>query len=260
MTKKRIATLATCLTLVGAVAVGGTLALISSQSKQLTNTFTVGDGYTEGDKDTADFLLQENGVTQQGNGNYTNNETVVYGVNDGAVGVPYENVVANSDLAKNPWFTLKDQTIGEQDNGKTPPNSWIVAKVDNIAAFEAAGLDITAVAQNTKWKLVTATKDAEGTWSYKLDTDSLVDTDFKSDGENTKYYFVYTEQLVASDEEKQNTQPLFTMLHAGEINEESLNTNIVVKGVAVQAATSESTLNDQATLDDVMAAASDKLG
>ena len=59
MTKKRIATMATCIALVGAVAVGGTLALLTSESKQLTNTFTVGSDYNS---DGSDFLLKENGV------------------------------------------------------------------------------------------------------------------------------------------------------------------------------------------------------
>lgn len=258
MTKKRIATLATCLTLVGAVAVGGTLALISTQSQQLTNTFTVGDGYTDGDKDTADFLLKEYDVDQQPNGDYENNSTVVYGVSDGDAGVKYEKVIADSNLEKTPWFTLKDQT---PDNGKTPPNSWIVAKVSDITAFETAGLEISEVASSTKWKLVTATKDAEtNTWSYQLDSDALTADDFKADTDSTKYYFVYTEQLVASSEEKQDTQPLFTMIHAGNIDEENLDANIVVKGVAVQATTDEAVLTEEEVLNDVMAAATSKLG
>lgn len=59
MTKKRIATMATCIALVGAVAVGGTLALLTRESNTVTNTFTVGTGYKEGD-----LSLREHDVNQ----------------------------------------------------------------------------------------------------------------------------------------------------------------------------------------------------
>mgnify|MGYP000687842678 CR=1 FL=1 len=62
MTKKRIATMATCIALVGAVAVGGTLALLASESKQLVNTFSVSNGY---DNENGDFLIEELPVKQE---------------------------------------------------------------------------------------------------------------------------------------------------------------------------------------------------
>ena len=112
MTKKRFATMATCIALVGAVAVGGTLALLASESKQLTNTFTVGNNYESGD-----FLLKEHDVTQTTSGanvgDYTN--TAV----ETQTGVTYGNVIANSDLAKDPFFELvkgkKASTKGPDD-------------------------------------------------------------------------------------------------------------------------------------------------
>lgn len=56
MKRKNMATMVTCIALVGAVAVGGTLALLSQGSNTVTNTFTVGKGYNQ---DTPDLSLDE---------------------------------------------------------------------------------------------------------------------------------------------------------------------------------------------------------
>lgn len=238
MTKKRIATMATCIALVGAVAVGGTLALLSSQTKELTNTFTVGDNYLAND-----FILKEYKVTQQGNGDYANTSS------ETTSDVSYDNVVADSDLDKSPWFELVDSN---SEDGKTPPRSWIVAKVNNIEALTTAKLNITNVDEG--WRLVTATK-AGDAWTYQLDSDALAAADFKADTAETKYYFVYMTQLTAGGK----TNPLFTKLHAADIAD-TLNTSVDVKGVAVQAVTADSNLTQQDVLNDVMAAAASKLG
>ena len=264
MTKKRIATLATCLTLVGAVAVGGTLALLSSQSKQLTNTFTVGAGY---DKDGKDFLLKEHGVTQDGEGNYNTNESdVIEGTVQGATNAQYNQVVDNSTLDKDPWFELVDLNAEDSVPG---PLSWVVATV-NVDDLTGSGLSITKVADNTKWALVTANStDGGATWSYSLDmdddnVDALEAADFKvnvTDGQNeTKYYYIYTEKLQGNGQVNATTDKLFTQLSAGDIDETNFDVDVVVKGVAVQAVNGQSTITSQAVLDDVMAAAVSKLG
>lgn len=232
MTKKRIATMATCIALVGAVAVGGTLALLASESKQLTNTFTVGNNYESGD-----FLLKEHGVTQTTSGanvgDYTNTD------DETQTGVTYGNVIANSDLAKDPFFEL---VKGEKDT----PASWIVAKVNNIQALNAAAIDFSEV--STGWKLVTL-KDGV----YTLAESALIADDLKADTETEQYFYVYETQLTQG----QKTNPLFTKLHAGNVAG-GLNLNIDVKGVAVQAVPGSS-LSDASTLAEVMAAAADKL-
>lgn len=232
MTKKRIATLATCLTLVGAVAVGGTLALLSTQSNTLTNTFTVGNNYESGD-----FLLKEHEVTQTtagaNVGDYTNTEV------ETTSGVTYGNVIADSDLAKDPFFELVK-------GAKDTPASWIVAKVENIADLNAAEIDFTGV--STGWKLVTL-KDGV----YTLAESPLTADDIKADTKTEQYFYVYETQLTQG----QKTNPLFTKLHAGDVDG-GLNIKIDVKGVAVQAVPG-SNLSDPSTLAEVMAAADAKI-
>lgn len=114
MKKQKVATAVTCCALVGAIAIGGTLALLSTGPKTLKNTFTVGNAYTEND-----FLLKENAVNQvfaskpgYNYGSYeqdTNQERVINGTIDeaNAPGVGYNDIVANTTLDKNPWFELK---------------------------------------------------------------------------------------------------------------------------------------------------------
>lgn len=112
MTKKRIATMATCIALVGAVAVGGTLALLTAPSNDVTNTFAVGEGFN--DPKNA-LVLNESPVTQLANGDYVSAAGSRVESND------YDQLVAGGTLFKDPKFDLTDG-----------PTSWIVAYVDNI--------------------------------------------------------------------------------------------------------------------------------
>lgn len=112
MTKKRFATMATCIALVGAVAVGGTLALLTAPSNDVTNTFAVGEGFN--DPKNA-LVLNESPVTQLANGDYVSAAGSRVESND------YDQLVAGGTLFKDPKFDLTDG-----------PTSWIVAYVDNI--------------------------------------------------------------------------------------------------------------------------------
>lgn len=112
MTKKRIVTMATCIALVGAVAVGGTLALLTAPSKTVTNTFAVGEGFTD---PTTALVLNESPVTQLANGDYVSAAGSRVESNN------YDQLVAGGTLFKDPTFDLTDG-----------PTSWIVAYVDNI--------------------------------------------------------------------------------------------------------------------------------
>lgn len=111
MTKKRIGTMAACLALVGAVAVGGTLALLTSTSDKVTNTFTVGNGYA----DDA-FKLDEAPVTQDVNGNYVETSgTRLKAIN-------YAQLVSNTTLAKDPTPDLAEGS----------PDSWVVVYINQV--------------------------------------------------------------------------------------------------------------------------------
>lgn len=112
MTKKRIATMATCIALVGAVAVGGTLALLTAQSNAVKNTFAVGEGFN--DPENA-LVLNESPVTQLANGDYVSSDGSRVESND------YDQLVAGGTLFKDPKFDLIEG-----------PTSWIVAYIDQV--------------------------------------------------------------------------------------------------------------------------------
>lgn len=113
MTKKRIATMATCIALVGAVVVGGTLALLTKPSNTVTNSFSVGDGYPDVDEV---LTLTESPVKQLANGNYVVDEGDRVRTNT------YDKLVANATIAKDPKFTLATDS----------PESWIVAHIGTV--------------------------------------------------------------------------------------------------------------------------------
>lgn len=235
MTKKRIATMATCIALVGAVAVGGTLALLTAPSNAVTNTFTVGTGYEDGD-----FTLKENGVDQvsdttHGIGGYRNNAQVI-DTTTGDQTLKYGNVVTNTKLDKNPWFELSK-------NASTP--SWIIAQVSGVSELASAGLTISSVAEDTNWKLINIADEGEDV-TYTLDVDALVPGDIK-DGA----YYVFTNQLTAGNE----TDKLFTQLQAGEevTLDSTTGKSLVIKGVAVQAVPGD--VMDNETLQSIAGAA-----
>ena len=239
MTKKRIATLAICLTLVGAVAVGGTLALISSQSKQLTNTFTVGDGYKT---DGTDFLLKEHAVTQSPvDGGYiqATPESWVEGTTtpvEGAFpGNTYDDLVPNTSLAKDPTFSIVDSDVDY---------SWIVAKVSGLTALEEAGVSVETV-NSSKWLVLNSLDDTTVPTTF-------VTADAYNNDEDGVVYLIYSEKVANNG----STDALFNSMEVGEtVTADKLNLDI--KGVAVQAL-DNSTLND-ATLREILAAAKSKL-
>lgn len=206
MNKKQIATMATCIAMVGVVAVGGTLALLTTEKKTLTNTFTVGEGFTEPNPGDYQFKLDEAKVEMKADGSYG----VVEGPEAGRVvdGQKYSDIAADVKLYKDPTFHL---------NSDYAPDAWIVAYVGNdeaIAKIEAIGDDWVAVKQddNDKW-----VKD--------------------KNEKKTTGYFVYNVKMT---ELKEDTTPIFTSLKANHEFAEGVvpevEKSVVVKGVAVQAA------------------------
>lgn len=230
MTKKRIATMATCIALVGAVAVGGTLALLASESKQLVNTFSVSNGY---DNKNGDFLIEELPVKQEADGDY---------VHDGSVyqttGEDYANMVADSTLAKNPRFRLTNAADDE-----LPPASWVVAtiSVDDIKKLTAKG--VTFKTASSDWFVVTATTVGDVTTYTKGEalTAEFLNTTYTAAPEGTKYYFIYKNVIDADTADKtyqDATSNIFTELSVGKNFDAATfgNTlNLTIKGVAVQA-------------------------
>lgn len=205
MNKKQIATMATCIAMVGVVAVGGTLALLTTEKKTLTNTFTVGEGFVDPGEDEYQFKLDEAKVEMKADGSYGKVEGV--GATRVEEGQKYSDIAADVKLYKDPTFHL---------NSKYAPDAWIVAYVENdgaIAKIDAIGDGWIAVKQ-----------DDNGKW-VKDDTD-------KKTG-----YFVYNTKMTES---KEDTAPIFTSLTANHEFAEGVTPevekSVVVKGVAVQAA------------------------
>lgn len=238
MTKKRFGTMAACLALVGAVAVGGTLALLASDSKQLTNTFTVGTDYQDND-----FLLKEHKVDQvvtatqatEGyeQGDYKMNADTWEGTTSGITANQYTQIVPDSKLDKDPWFEISE----------TAPNSWIVAKVTGVDALEAKG--ITVASFSNEWAVVSEDEENGG---YKFET--LTTSNFV-DGAT----LVYTKQLADDDND---TSSIFSRLNvAASFDEENFGSatdnQITIKGVAIQALAGDEINLDANSLKEIMA-------
>ena len=253
MKRKNMASMATCIALVGAVAVGGTLALLTTGPKALTNTFTVGNNF-----DKTDFLLKENNVTQQftstaefNYGSYTKDtmKPEVVGNEEGTPGVRYDSIVADTTLDKNPWFELDKNATDKA----TIPDAWIVAKIDGLTELNDKGITIDETSVSTGWKVVTVSTNPETrekTYTLGADVSNINLAD--------DTYFVYMHKLDADGlANAYKTTPLFTKLYASSAVE-SLNTELPlqVKGVAVQALADDTEM-DNDTLQAVMEALPD---
>lgn len=216
MTKKRFATMATCIALVGAVAVGGTLALLTAPSNAVTNTFAVGEGYPEPGPDERVLTLDENIPTQDAAGNY------VSGTSRTESGFEYADLVDGTTLAKDPTFHLLAES----------PESWIVAEIGTVdAAFN--GSKFTA----NGWYKVTG----EGTEisPYKA-------TAVTAETPITEGLYIYGKTINGNS----STPALFnTLSYSGDTKPADL----VIKGCAVQAVGDNQTVD--AAVDTVVKAA-----
>jgi len=233
MTKKRIATMATCIALVGAVAVGGTLALLSAKSNDVTNTFTVGKGYDQSEPNP-DFYLDEAKVAQVTEGDNIGGYAET---NDARVeSNQYANIVADAYLAKDPQFHISNDCEVAQ--------SWIVAKVSGFNTDPTATtLKFTDVTDETvegvvagSWYKVTE-GEAEGTYEYTL-------VDGVEDMGNGVY--IYSASLTAG----QSTKDLFQQLQVDTFVAGKNPSTITVTGYAVEGVAGVSFENMR---DDVMA-------
>lgn len=229
MTKKRFGTMAACLALVGAVAVGGTLALLSTPSNTLTNTFAVGPDYPDDDGKIA-LELREHDVQKDldtdNYGGYSATENWKMDDSGAYTDIDYTQIVEGTTLAKDPQFHLVAES----------PNSWIVAEIDGLEELDGK-LDVSAILTDNKWYHL-----VNGQWEI---VDSAEDV---TDG-----YYMYGETVAANG----TTDPLFTQLTATNVvdnNGDAIELgNIVVKGVAVQAV--EGSKFDDATKAEVYATA-----
>ena len=204
MTKKRIATMATCIALVGAVAVGGTLALLSQQSNTVTNTFTIGKGYPDSalTLDEAPVARVITGTDNFGGYNAIGGDRVETNA--------YDNLVADTTLDKDPTFHLKAES----------PDSWVIAKATGVNALSAKGITINGELPS------------EYGW-LKLNTEDGTATPITEYAELTDGYYV-TKTIVTAG---QDTDDLFEELKVGANVTRGKLDAIVVSGVAVESVT-----------------------
>lgn len=238
MKRKNIAAMVTSIALVGAVAVGGTLALLTSQTEDLTNTFTVGSGYTN-----TTFSLQEDYVIQAANDQYVEEvKTVTAGdyIDDPerqttTDGQAYRDVIPGSSLHKNPFFSL---TKNDKE-GAAVPESWIVARVsvEQLEALEAEGISFTGVNFGEEGPVWYQVKQEDSTWGIVTDQEgnpapiTKATYNVPTNAVGDYLYFVYSDSLA----ENGTTKSLFDTLSAAEtMTNWTGDLNLTIEGVAVQ--------------------------
>ena len=229
MTKKRFATMATCIALVGAVAVGGTLALLTAPSNAVTNTFAVGEGYPDPGPGERVLTLDENIPTQDAAGNY------VSGTSRTESGFDYADLVDGTTLAKDPTFHLMAGS----------PKSWIVAEIGTV---DEAFTDSKFTAND--WYKVTLGENGKYTAAAVNEGDRI-----------TAGLYIYGETINGGG----NTSALFEALKYDEQTTssdggETVRTpdDLVIKGCAVQAVGADQSVN--AVVDTVVKAAVTAMG
>lgn len=224
MKRKNMAAMVTSIALVGAVAVGGTLALLTSQAKDLTNTFTVGKSYPD-----QALELREHDVTHEADGDYVTKGQQNWKVDEDGnyVGIEYTDLFETNTVDKDPQFHLKAGS----------PASWIVAEIsemDEGANTVGDGvLKVTGLDDN-----------ASGKW-YRYDADAAVAAGAEFDDvfipvtnaeQITNGLYIYYDKIAADG----ITLPLFDQLTVQKAaNGLTTNNRMVIKGVAVAALADE---------------------
>lgn len=113
MKKKRVLGMVTALALTAVVCIGGTLAYLSAQSQTVTNTFTVGKGYIDGDDGLALKLDEEDILKDDGSRTMTGNE--------------YKDLYPGADVVKDPTVYLTGGSV----------ESYVFVKVTGADELEA---------------------------------------------------------------------------------------------------------------------------
>lgn len=263
MNMKKIATMATCMALVGAVAVGGTLALMAKEDS-ITNTFMVGAGFPDGGdgEGKAYFYVDESVVKMNDkNGNWVNvgtkrtHKDQTYGKqkadqyfgdnNTDANGNEYvdetENwkVVADSTLLKDPKFHVNAAVPGADK----APAAFVVAKLGTIPD----GFVPTSVNGTTGWYELEITTSGDEVTGAELGDQVTAGTILSAD----KYYVFKTALDV---EGTADTDALFDTVEVGSDVTEN-NYTLPVYGVAIEVPSEGATLDNDETLKEVASAA-----
>lgn len=160
MKRKKVAKLMAVVALVGAVGVGGTLAILSQQSTTVTNTFKVGAGIQ-----ATDITLDETDLTgKELDAPISDTERTDKG-ND------YDGIQPGMDLTKDPQVHIKG----------TAADCYVFAKIDNLDEYLATVNEGVAVGKESTISGDITMTPGEGHWVlYK-----------KSDDANARYDGIY---------------------------------------------------------------------
>lgn len=254
MKRKNMAAMVTSIALVGVVAVGGTLALLSSTSNTVKNTFTVGADYP-----ASALKVREHDATQDASGNW--NKASNWKRNSGDTdydGMQYTDLVGDATVDKDPQFVLASGS----------PKSWVTCYIDGLTELtnyvtvsEVIGAD----------EVGGEVKGIKGDW-YRYDptagdtfAQQYIKVESAEDIEDNSWY-IFSEKVtgvgIGIDDES-ITDPIFTKLKVNkdvaknnanaDVGDKLTDGGIEVKGVAVQVV-NDSLTNEEAW-DAVMAAA-----
>lgn len=149
MKKKQITKLGITLGLVGAVGVGGTLAILSQKTEAVVNTFTVGEGIT-----SKDISIDETDVEAEGwNGEMSDTDRDMENSYEIAPGVT---------LVKDPQVHVSDKAA----------DCYVFVNVHNVDDFAAEvgkdNVEFTNFGANGQWVKVFGTDDSyDGVYYYR---------------------------------------------------------------------------------------------
>lgn len=223
MKRKNMISMVTSLALVGVVAVGGTLALLSAESNSVENVFTVGQGYDQNEPNP-DVYLDEAIVTQEKDDSNNNlgGYKVLEGEGEGRDrdGQAYDKLVTGTTLAKDPIFHVSTSC--------DVPYTWIVAKVSGYNTdINKTQLSFTDVLGD----------DSDYAW-YKVEKkgeDNYTFTEVASATDMGNGVYIYSKVLTPGG----STEPLFEQLRVGEIKLDGAGKTtspsaITIEGYAVE--------------------------
>lgn len=210
MKKKKLMMAAVSASLVGVVAIGGTLAYLSDKSNTVTNTFNVGSGYTE-EGDHVGLWLDEKDIA------LSTEETVVRT----EIGNEYEELLPGSIVEKDPTFHL---TTGSTD-------SYVFAQVTGVDEMIAAGYFFTV---DEPEKLVDPENAFNGKWEKVADNGVAGDAGYNG-------LYIYNDGVDGLVSGGEAMEPMFNWVKLGSdlVNEEfeAIKPSAVdIRGVAVQSA------------------------
>ncbi len=254
MNKKKLLTMLTAMGLVGVVAIGGTIAYLTAQTTQVTNTFTLGS-YPDAALDIFEYQVTRDNTTEQFKSDYvigskipgditenghtytvssTSNTDLDFSVADwesdnpeagGTVeGIVYGDIIPGSEIPKAPTVSLNPES----------PNSRIYVKLEGAQVMMNEGAVVTFT---NNWTQVEESNGVDGIYIYTgARNDKLTMADLTL--ENTS---IITEAAIKDvNSGLIVTEPLFTTVKIASTQTNLDNVNkITVDAAAIQASNVE---------------------